>query len=80
MLLISLLDVAHSTTCNIFPKILGGSKGLTKVTQIDVYDDYLALAGNTWDNKLTGITVNSYIPILALSSISKAGKYYWAKA
>jgi hypothetical protein len=46
--------------------------------QIDAYNDYLALAGNTNDNSLTGIT--SYIPYLALASISGGGKYYWAKA
>ena len=48
--------------------------------QIDAFNDYLALAGNTWDNSITGITVGSYIPTLALTSISKGGKYYWAKA
>jgi hypothetical protein len=45
-----------------------------------VYNDYLALAGDTWDNSLTGITTSLRIPYLALSSISTAGKYYWAKA
>ena len=44
-----------------------------------MYSDYLALAGITNDNSLTGIT-NSFIPYLALTSISTGDKYYWAKA
>jgi hypothetical protein len=45
-----------------------------------VYNDYLALAARTEDNFLTGITTTSAISFLALTSISTAGKYYWAKA
>jgi hypothetical protein len=40
----------------------------------------LALAGDTYDNSLTGIITSDRIPYLALASISGGGKYYWAKA
>jgi hypothetical protein len=39
--------VKSTTTCNSFPKIFGGSSGDTELKQIDVYDDYLAIAGTT---------------------------------
>jgi hypothetical protein len=67
-----------STTCSSFPKIFGGNSRATFLYQIDVFNDYLALAGYTNDDSLTGIV--SSIPYLALSSISTGGKYYWAKA
>jgi hypothetical protein len=72
--------VKSNTPCNSFPKIFGGSSDFTALVQIDVYNDYLALAGRTNDNTLTGIITTSYIPYLALTSISTGGKYYWAKA
>jgi hypothetical protein len=72
--------VQSTTTCNSFPKIFGGGSGHTFLLHIDVFNDYLALAGSTFDNSLTGITTTSYIPYLALKSISTGGKYYWAKA
>jgi hypothetical protein len=76
---ISLICAVQSTpTCNSFPKIFGSSYGATFLRHIDAFDDYLALAGDTNDNGLTGIT--SAIPYLALASISRGGKYYWAKA
>jgi hypothetical protein len=79
VLLISSIGAVKSTsTCNSFPKIFGGSSGDTYLLHIDVFNDYLALAGDTCDNDLTGIP--SYIPYLALASISGGGKYYWAKA
>jgi hypothetical protein len=41
----------------------------------------LALAGSTYDVTLTGFYSDSvYIPYIAVSSISGAGKYYWAKS
>jgi len=80
LLAISFIGVVQSTTCNSFPKIFGGSSSHTYLNHIDVYNDYLALAGHTFDNYLTGITTTSYIPYLALTSISTGGKYYWAKA
>jgi hypothetical protein len=70
--------VQSTTPCNSFPKIFGGNLASTGLWHIDVFNDYLALAGHTWDNSLTGIS--SYIPYLALTSISTGGKYYWAKA
>jgi hypothetical protein len=79
LVLMSLIGpVQSTTTCNSFPKIFGGSVSDSEVYQIDVFNDYLALAGYTDDNTLTGIF--STIPYLALTSISTAGKYYWAKA
>ncbi len=81
LLAISLIGVVQSTTtCNSFPKIFGGSSSDTILLHIDVKNDYLALAGYTYDNTITGITTTSYIPYLALTSISTGGKYYWAKA
>jgi hypothetical protein len=70
--------VQSTTPCNSFPKIFGGSSASTYLVNIDVFNDYLALAGDTYDNSLTGSL--SPIPYLALTSISTAGKYYWAKA
>jgi hypothetical protein len=77
LLLISLIGPVQSTTpCNSFPKIFGGSGGDTYLRQIDVYNDFLALAGDTYDSSLTGISLG---PFLALTSISLGGKYYWVK-
>jgi hypothetical protein len=77
----SLIGPVQSTaTCNSFPKIFGGSSRNTYIIQIDAFNDYLAFAGATYDNSLTGITTTSEIPYIALTSISTGGKYYWAKA
>ena len=61
--------------------MFGGSYGNTVLNHIDAYNDYLALAGRTYDSKLAGITLTSSIcvPYIALSSIATSGKYYWAK-
>jgi hypothetical protein len=81
LLLISLIGAVQSShTCNSFPKIFGGSSGDTYLYHIDAFNDYLELAGDTWENSLTGISITSRIPYLALASISGGGKYYWAKA
>ncbi len=80
MLAISFIGVVQSIPCNSFPKIFGGGSGLTYLEHIDVHNDYLAFAGYTLDNSITGITTTSIIPYLALTSISTGGKYYWAKA
>jgi hypothetical protein len=45
LLLASLITSAHSTNCDVFPKIFGGSSGSTYLNHIDVFNDYLALAG-----------------------------------
>lgn len=80
LLLISLIGTVESTpTCNSFPKIFGGTSHSTGLYHIDAFYDYLALAGHTYDNDLTGIITSTYIPYLALASISGGGKYYWAK-
>ena len=42
-----------SPLCNSFPKILGGAIGESAIMQIDVFGDYLALAGYTYDTGLT---------------------------
>jgi hypothetical protein len=77
----SLIGAVQSTpTCNSFPKIFGGSSASTYLYQIDAFNDYLAIAGSTEVNTLTGIITSSSIPYLALASISGSGKYYWAKA
>jgi len=68
----------ESAACNNFPKIFGGSLSNTNLWHIDVYNDYLALAGETSDSSLTG--TSTWIPYLALTSVSTGGKYYWAKA
>jgi hypothetical protein len=74
-----LIHSVESAACNNLPKIFGGSSGHTFLWHIDVFNDYLALAGGTHDISLvTGIS--SFIPYLALSSVSTGGKYYWAKA
>ena len=75
-----MINSVKSTTCNNFPKIFGGGSGSTNLFQIDVYNDYLAMAGSTTDLSLSGKSESTYIPYLALSSISTGGKYYWAKA
>jgi hypothetical protein len=43
----SLIGAVQTTpTCNSFPKIFGGSSGGTYLVHIDVFNDYLALAGD----------------------------------
>jgi hypothetical protein len=75
-----LIGTVESTPiCNSFPKIFGGTSDSTSLYHIDAFNDYLALAGHTYDNNLKGITTPSFIPYLALASISGGGKYYWAK-
>ncbi len=54
-LIMPLLPSINASTCNSFPKIFGGSIENSYLTQIDVYNDYLALAGDTKDNSLTGM-------------------------
>ena len=50
------------------------------MNQIDVFDDYMAMAGHTYDNSLTGVnTLGSSLPYIAMQSITMAGKIYWGK-
>jgi len=55
-LMIALLPSINASTCNSFPKIFGGSIADSYLTQIDVYNDYLAMAGDTKDNSITGMS------------------------
>jgi hypothetical protein len=71
-------SVQSATPCNSFPKIFGGYSSSARLYHIDVYNDYLALAGDSGDSTLTGISL--FIPLLTLASISTGGKYYWSKA
>jgi hypothetical protein len=80
LILLLFIHQSDTTSCNSFPKIFGGSYGSTYLNQIDVYNDYLAFAGFTYDSSLTGFSISSDIPYIALSSIASSGKYYWAKA
>ncbi len=75
-----MIHSVKSTACNNFPKLFGGSSGSTYLLHIDIFNDYLALAGDTYDSVLLGTSTSSGIPYLALISISTGGKYYWAKA
>lgn len=61
------IECVQSLVCNSFPKIFGNGVSIAYLNQIDIFNDYLALAGNT-----------SGIPYLALASINTGGKYYWA--
>jgi hypothetical protein len=74
----------ESAACNNFPKIFGGSLDRTYLLHIDIFNDYLVLAGDTYDSSLMGTSLSAFtfvgIPYLALTSISTGGKYYWAKA
>ena len=81
-LLISFIVSAQSiSTCNSFPKIVGGSLEGTYLIQLDIYNDYLALVGDIIDTSLTRISVSTWtrFPYVVLTSISTGGKYYWAK-
>lgn len=50
LFLISIICTFKSAPCNSFPKIFGGSVADTGLYHIDIYNDYLALVGNTWDS------------------------------
>jgi hypothetical protein len=81
LLIASSPSIKATATCNSFPKIFGGSSGAASyLIQIDVYNDYLAIGGDTYDNTITGITTTNSIPYVTLQSISTGGKFYWAKA
>ncbi len=74
-----LRDSYQAPTCNSFPKIFGGSGHGTFLYQIDVFADYLAMVGDTWDATLTGLTGGTNYPYIAVTSIAIPDKYYWAK-
>lgn len=54
--MIGLSSSINASTCNSFPKFFGGSLANSYLTQIDVYNDYLAMAGDTKDNSITGMS------------------------
>ena len=64
--------------CNSFPKIFGGNDGDSYLSQIDVIGDYVAMGGDTDASKLTKST--SYLPYVAVMSVSTSNYFYWAKA
>jgi hypothetical protein len=69
-----IVPVKSTISCNSFPKIFGGSSSSTIPAHIDVFNDYLALVGHTYDNSLTGISTTFYMPFIALTSISIGAK------
>ena len=74
-----LRDSYQAPTCNSFPKIFGGSGQDTYLFHIDVFADYLAMVGGTFDATLaTGLTSGPY-PFIAVTSVAIPVTYYWAK-
>ncbi len=70
-LLLLTIQPTNNAPCNIFPKVFGGSTANSYLYQIDVYGDYLAMGGVTWDSGLTGYTITgtittSYVPYVAM--------------
>ena len=73
-------DSYQAPTCNSFPKIFGGSGGNTYLSQIDVFADYLAMVGNTFDTTLSaGLASGPHNPFIAVTSVAIPHTYYWAK-
>jgi hypothetical protein len=72
-------DSYQAPICNSFPKIFGGSGHNSFLHNINVFADYLAMVGNTWDTALTGLTSGTRYPYIALTSVAIPDKYYWAK-
>jgi hypothetical protein len=70
--------IPPSAPCNAFPLVFGANSGHSYLNQIDIYGDYLALAGDTNDQELTGST--SQLPYIAMMSMSISNYFYWAKA
>ncbi len=65
-LLLICIKPMNTIPCNIFPKVFGGSLAYSWLYQIDVYGDYLAMGGYTYDSGLTGYTITSYVPYVAM--------------
>jgi hypothetical protein len=74
-----LRDSYQAPTCNSFPKIFGGSGHDSYLRHIDVFADYLALVGDTYDGTLTGLLSGTRYPYIAVTSVAIPDKYYWAK-
>jgi hypothetical protein len=80
-ILIMILDDSYQAlTCNSFPKIFGGSGQTSYINQIDVFADYLAMVGDTWDTTLaTGLLSGTRYTFIAVTSVAIPDTYYWAK-
>ncbi len=80
ILIMILVDSYQAPTCiNSFPKIFGGSGHNSYLAHIDVFADYLAMVGETFDGTLTGLTSGTKYPYVAMTSIAIPDNYYWAK-
>ena len=80
ILIMILGDSYQAPTCNSFPKIFGGSGADSYLRHIDVFADNLAMVGDTYDTTLaTGLTSGTSYPFIAVTSVSIADTYYWAK-
>jgi hypothetical protein len=47
--LIGIIKISSQATCNSFPKIFGGSGSHSFLYHIDVFANYLAMVGDTYD-------------------------------
>ena len=56
----------NTVPCNIFPKVFGGTSHDSYLFQIDVYGDYLAIAGDTYDSSLTGYPITTRVPVVGM--------------
>ena len=73
-------DSYQAPTCNSFPKIFGGSADSSYLYHIDVFADYLAIVGGTYEATLaTGLTSGTFYPFIAVTSVAIPDTYYWAK-
>jgi hypothetical protein len=75
--LISILQFPSAnalSSCNLFPKIIGGSLGDTLLYSVDANqaNDVLVVGGQTYDSEIAGTTLlsNTYVPLIAVFSIS----------
>jgi len=65
-------------TCKSFPKIFGGSGSDTYHYHIDVFADYLAMVGDTYDTTVAVFSSENR-PFIAVTSVAIPDYYYWAK-
>jgi hypothetical protein len=81
ILIMILGDSYQAPTCsNSFPKIFGGSDSGSYLYHIDVFADYLAIVGGTYEATLaTGLTSGTCYPFIAVTSVAIPDTYYWAK-
>jgi hypothetical protein len=80
ILIMILVDSYQALTCNSFPKIFGGSGQYSYLCHIDVFGDYLAMAGDISDLTLAaGLIKGIRYPLIAVTSVAIPDTYYWAK-